>query len=184
MYKLAELQQAYKFIRFGQCVLDIGAAPGSWSQYCSKIVGDTGRIVSVDLAPFSLGSGYRNVTTIEGDFFSPAVQQKVSAYTFHGVLSDLAPRTSGNKWVDSYALSENVRAMLTQLPILLFENGFAVFKLFESAEVNEVRTEMRACFKRCYIRKPRASRSYSKEIYLLGFDYLQGKTIPTADQWG
>lgn len=164
-------------MRPGQRVLDIGAAPGSWSQYCSKMVGDTGKVVSVDWASFSLGHGYRNVTIIEGDFFSSAVQQELSAHTFHGVLSDLAPHTSGNKWVDSCALSESVSAIMKQLPQLLFENGFAIFKLFESAEIDEVRREVRASFERCYTRKPRASRAHSKEIYLIGFNYLHGEEI-------
>lgn len=182
VYKLMELQKAYAFMRLGQKVLDIGAAPGSWSQYCSEKVGDTGKVVSIDSTPFSLRGEYRNVTIIEGDFFSSAVQQELSTYTFHGVLSDLAPHTSGNKWVDSCSLTESVSEIITQLPQLLLENGFAIFKLFESAEVNELRQEMRTLFERCYIRKPSASRAQSKELYLVGFNYLHGKAIATSEQ--
>lgn len=172
VYKLMELQQSYTFIRVGQWVLDIGAAPGSWSQYCSKIVGDVGGVVSVDPTPFSLGRGYHNTTIIEGDFFSPTVQERLAERRFNGVLSDVAPRTSGNKWLDACKLAQSVQAILHQLPRLLFENGFAILKLFESEETTVIREEMRPMFEYCYTRKPRASRSNSKEIYLIGFNYL------------
>lgn len=183
VYKLMELQQTYAFIRFGQTLLDIGAAPGSWSQYCSQIVGDLGKVVSVDSAPLSLGRAYHNVTMIEGDFFSSAVKARMARYTFHGVLSDLSPRTSGNKFVDTFSIAHDVTAIIQQLPELLFENGFALFKLFESAEVHAIRQEMKALFERCYTKKPLASRARSKEIYLIGFNYLHGAVAPPNEQW-
>ena len=183
VYKLMELQQAYTFMRFGQTLLDIGAAPGSWSQYCSTIVGDLGTVVSVDITPLSLTAAYGNIVEIEGDFFSAAVQRRLTEWRFHGVLSDMAPHTSGNKFVDAFGLAQQVIGILERLPQLLFENGFALFKLFDSAEVRTVRTEMGRIFQRCYTKKPRASRAHSKELYLIGFNYRHGIEIPPAERW-
>ena len=179
-YKLIELQQAYNFMQFGQTLLDIGAAPGSWSQYCAKVVGDLGRVVAVDTAPLKITDSLDNVTTIQGDFFSAPVKQQLASYTFHGVLSDLAPCTTGNKFVDAYYIYERVLTIIEQLPVLLFKNGFALFKLFESQEVAEIRRKMNSMFKTCYTRKPSASRSSSKEIYIMGFKYRMGMRMPSA----
>ena len=167
-------------MHFGQTLLDIGAAPGSWSQYCAEVVGDLGKVVAIDAAPLKITDSLDNVTIINGDFFSAPVKQQIARYTFHGVLSDLAPRTTGNKFVDAYYIYERVLSIIEQLPVLLFRDGFALFKLFESPEVAEIRHKMNTMFQVCYTKKPRASRASSKEIYIMGFKHRMGMPAPSA----
>jgi len=165
-------------MRFGQTLLDVGAAPGSWSQYSSEIVGDVGRVVAVDVAPLKIPSAYNNVTILRGDIASAEMGVSLARYTFHGVISDIAPRTTGNSFVDSYYIYEKISLLLDMLPTLLFNNGFALFKLFESREVVAIRERMKREFHTCYLKKPRASRASSKETYIIGFDYRAGVEIP------
>jgi 23S rRNA (uridine2552-2'-O)-methyltransferase len=167
VYKLEEMQRRFKLIRRGDAILDIGAAPGSWSQYCLKILAGSGRVVGVDLKPAALppAAGYR---FIRGDVFSDRTRQElVSLGRFNLVLSDAAPATTGNRTVDTQSslnLGRRVRALAADL---LLPGGTLVMKLFQGEETADFVRELGADFTWVRSFKPRASRKQSMELFII-----------------
>jgi 23S rRNA (uridine2552-2'-O)-methyltransferase len=171
VYKLEEMQRRFQLIRRGDRVLDIGAAPGSWSQYCLQILAGRGLLVAVDLKPAALpaGEGYRY---LEGDIFSPDLRQELLRLgRFDLVLSDAAPATTGNRTVDtqaSLALGRRVRALAAEL---LRPGGRLALKLFQGQEAAAFVRELGADFARVRTFKPQASRKESMELYVIAVGY-------------
>ena len=168
VFKLAEIQQKDRVLKAGQFVLDLGAAPGSWSEYASQIVGDQGKIIALDLLPLDPIAG---VTFIQGDFTEQETQDRLLTLTddrrFDLVLSDMAPNLSGMDSVD-----QPRSIYLAELAFDLAENflnstGIFVVKLFQGAGSEELISSFRGRFKSVKLRKPDASRSRSSEIYAI-----------------
>jgi 23S rRNA (uridine2552-2'-O)-methyltransferase len=180
-YKLleinAELQQKQKnknvLFRPGMTVVDLGAAPGGWSQVALKLVGHTGRVVAVDLLPIEQIPG---VLMIQGDFLEASVLEQVtqglgSRGKADLVLSDMAPNMSGFKSADmarGELLAEAAYAFIEQV---LEPGGAAVIKLFQGTEFHDMVKQARVLFDRVKVVKPKASRARSAEHYLLGLGY-------------
>lgn len=173
VFKLQEMQERFRLLRPGDRVLDVGAAPGSWSRFCLE--GGRARVVAVDLEEVSLGPQYGEAFQfIQGSIFDEAVWERVGAEgPYNAILSDAAPSTSGASLVDTEASLEIARRVLEMARGCLKPGGNLVIKVFQSGAEIELLQRMRKLFARARAFKPGASRRESRETYLLGFSYLQ-----------
>jgi 23S rRNA (uridine2552-2'-O)-methyltransferase len=168
VFKLIEIDRREKLLSSGQTVVDLGAAPGSWSQYAAKRVGDGGRVIALDLLAMDAIAG---VEVIQADFNDRAVvedlERRCGPRSVDLVLSDMAPNISGNRAVDqprSIALAEEAMWFAEQV---LKPGGDLLVKLFQGSGTNEYVALARERFERARLVKPDASRAKSREIYLL-----------------
>ena len=166
VFKLAEIQQKDRIIKPGALVLDLGAAPGGWSEYAQQIVGDQGRVIALDLLPIEPIAG---VEFIQGDFTEPQTLDRLLALIddrrLDLVLSDMAPNLSGMDSVDqprSIYLAELAFDLARQF---LAVDGAFVIKLFQGEGFEDLISLLRLSFKSVRFRKPDASRARSSEIY-------------------
>lgn len=175
VYKLEEAQQKYHFLKSGNTVLDLGCQPGSWSIYAARVVGPKGLVVGVDLQEGKKVSIAKaaEIIWLCDDIMSDEIVGKVQEIkkTFRAVLSDIAPRTSGNKWVDQQQ-SINLAKRVLELAEKLLENGGNFYvKVFEGEDFKEFVDSVRKYFKTVKIVKPKSSRSESREVFVLGIGY-------------
>lgn len=172
IFKLEEIQNRSAIIKMGDTVLDVGAAPGSWTLYThNEILKGTGKIVAVDLNPLNLSPIPPTVTFFQGDAFSPEIRQNlVDLGPYDAIISDAAPMTIGNRSVDtarSEWLAENVLLLAKQH---LKPHGNLIIKIFQGGGQQDILKEMRTMFKKSKTTKPQACRSDSFEIFLIGID--------------
>ncbi len=171
VYKLDELNQKYSLFKTGQKVLDLGAAPGSWLQYCAKVVGPKGLVVGVDISPIE-HLKLPNLKIIQHDIFSPQLLKSLPQ-SFEVILSDAAPATSGISLTDSsrsLQLAEQAYKIAQQK---LVPGGNFCTKIFMSPEAEIFFQQIKKSFLRCHRFKPHASRLNSKEIYFIGLKKIQ-----------
>ena len=171
-YKLQELDAKDKLFKPGQTVVDLGAAPGSWSQYAAQRVGHAGKIIAVDILPMD---PIRNVQFIHGDFTDDAVFRRcvdaLEGARADLVISDLSPNLTGIRVTDqarSMYLAEQVLEFACQT---LVANGNLLIKVFEGADMEPYRRELVQRFQQVMARKPKASRGASREFYVLARGY-------------
>lgn len=166
-YKLQELARRERLLRPGLRVLDLGAAPGGWSQIAARGVGPRGCVVAIDLLEMAPLDG---VTVLRGDVRDAAVWPQL-AQALGGpadlVMSDMAPNLSGIKDVDQAAGAELVRIGLEAARRFLKPGGRMLIKVFAGGDLQDLTAEYRAAFERVGTRKPDASRDRSRELYLL-----------------
>lgn len=167
-YKLLELNKRDKFLKSGMTVIDLGAAPGGWSQIAANQVGKKGRVIALDLLPIDPIAG---VEFLQGDFQEEKVLEELLDLLGQDpvdlLLSDMAPNMSGVDAVDiprSYYLAELALDLAQQT---LKQGGDLVVKLFHGDGFEQYMQQARKQFKKVYTRKPDASRSRSREVYLL-----------------
>ncbi len=168
-FKLKELNEKWHLIKKGMCVVDLGAAPGSWSQVLSQELNGTGKIIALDLLPIL---PVANVEILECDF-STVNGEKILKIALNNaapdlILSDMAPNISGVKSVDqakSVALAELALDFAQQF---LKNDGVLVVKVFQGAELNAFLKNMQSVFQKVLQLKPKASRPRSPEVYLCG----------------
>lgn len=167
-YKLLELQEKDKLFWPGMTVLDLGAAPGGWSQVAVEKVGQNGKVIALDILPMDPIKG---VDIIQGDFDQPEVVEKLLAMLGNRpvdlVISDMAPNLSGIPAVDqarAMYLADKVFELVVKV---LAKDGTLLIKLFQGSETEEYIAELKKRFRQVVVRKPKASRSESREIYLL-----------------
>ncbi len=167
-YKLLEIDTRDQLFRQGDRVLDLGAAPGGWSQVAAELVGDQGQVIASDILPMSPIAG---VTFIQGDFTEQAVYDEiVSALNGHPVdlvISDMAPNMSGVASIDQPAGMALAELAFDMARNTLKPMGHLVIKLFHGAGTEALIQEARVAFKQVFMRKPQASRARSKEVYLV-----------------
>ena len=165
-YKLIEINEKFKIFKGGMCVLDIGAAPGSWSQYVSKIV-KNGKIISVDLKKMEK---IENTIQIKGDFTTQETQDEVRNYLDKGfdvVMSDMAVNTTGIKNVDSIQTGELCKEAMIFSKDVIANNGFFILKIFMGSTFNEIVALGKKIFKEVKVFKPKSSRKDSKESFII-----------------
>ena len=165
-YKLIEINEKFKIFKGGLCVLDIGAAPGSWSQYVSKIV-KNGKIISVDLKKMEK---IENTIQIKGDFTTQETQDEVRNYFDKGfdvVMSDMAVNTTGIKNIDSIQTGELCKEAMIFSKEVISNNGFFISKIFMGATFNEIVALGKKIFKEVKVFKPKSSRKDSKESFII-----------------
>lgn len=168
VYKLTEIINKDKFIKAGHKVLDLGAAPGSWSQVAIKIVGNSGQVIASDILEIN---PIKNVNFLCGDFTQDAVYKELLSLTsgqkIDVVLSDMAPNMSGQLSVDIPKSMYLCELALDMAVKILTPKGAFFVKVFQGAGFDEYVKACRAAFVKVTIRKPKASRARSKEVYLL-----------------
>ena len=165
-YKLIEIDEKFRIFKGGMSVVDIGAAPGSWSQYVSKIV-KNGKIISIDLKEMKT---IQNTIQIKGDFTEPIVQNKIKSYFNEGsdvVMSDMAVNTTGIKNIDSIQTGELVKEALFFSKDILSKKGFFISKIFMGVSFNEIVALGKKIFKEVKVFKPKSSRKDSKESFII-----------------
>ncbi len=168
-FKLLELQEKDKLMRQGMTVVDLGSAPGGWSQVAAQLVGDEGRVVSSDILPMDTMAG---VEFIQGDFTEEAVLNQILNVMGGAraalVISDMAPNMSGNGGVDQPASMYLVELALDMARQVLKPKGIFVAKVFQGEGFDEYVREVRFSFGKVMTRKPASSRPRSREVYILG----------------
>ena len=172
VYKLIEIQQKDHILKPGMTVVDLGAAPGSWSEYARNELGRSGRLIALDILAMEPMQG---VEIIQGDFREDAVlEQLLQVLAGEGadlVISDMAPNISGMGAVDiprSYYLAELALDLVRQI---VKPGGGLLVKLFQGEGFDDYVKELRNSFTRVVMRKPNASRARSREIYALATGY-------------
>jgi len=165
-YKLVEINEKFKIFKGGISVIDIGAAPGSWSQYVAKTV-KSGRLISIDLKEMDpIG----NTVQIQGDFTEHDTQSKIKEYTndkVDVVMSDMAVNTTGIKDIDSIQTGELCKEAMLFAKDLIRDNGYFVSKIFMGGTFNEIVAEGKKYFKEVKVFKPKSSRKDSKESFII-----------------
>lgn len=172
-YKLMELQQRFRLMRSGDLVVDLGAAPGGWLQVAAKSVGRNGKVIGVDLQPIE-PFHEANVIAVHGDIASAAVQQEIKELLgglAHCVLSDLAPRLSGIRDVDTARCLELNRTALVAATELLRPAGVLLIKSFVNAELQAFTLELKKHFRTVQRTRPEATRQASSEFYFYAKDF-------------
>ena len=165
-YKLIEIDEKFKIFKGGLTVIDIGAAPGSWSQYASKVA-KNGKLISIDLKKMEpIGSSLQ----IQGDFTEEGVQEEIKKNTTSKVdvvMSDMAVNTTGIKNIDSIQTGELCKEAMVFAKDLLNENGYFISKIFMGGTFNEIVAEGKKYFKEVKVFKPKSSRKDSKESFII-----------------
>ena len=168
VYKLKELDEKDKLLKPGINVVDLGAAPGGWSEYAAKKIGDKGLIIATDILSMDYLDG---VTFIQGDFREDRVLESILNQLENNsadlVLSDMAPNISGVDSIDQPASMYLVELALDFAMQTLAKNGRFLVKVFQGAGFDEYLKSVRTSFNRVKIRKPKASRARSREVYIL-----------------
>lgn len=172
VYKLEEIQNKYQIIKQGDTVLDIGAAPGSWTLYVHRrLIKGKGTIVAVDLNALSLDPLPPTVISYIGDAFSGEIKEKFLSHApFDAIISDAAPPTTGNRIVDTLRSEEIVEQVLDLASAYLKVHGKLVVKLYQGGAQAKLLKRMRSLFVNAKAYKPKASRSDSFELFLIGLD--------------
>ncbi|REG84915.1 23S rRNA Um-2552 2'-O-methyltransferase [Marinomonas pollencensis] len=171
-YKLIEINEKDKLFRPSMRVVDLGAAPGGWSQIAAKLVGDKGTIIASDILEMAPLPG---VTFVQGDFTEQSVYEAILAEMGDEkadlVISDMAPNMSGNSASDQPQAMYLVELALDMAAQVLRPGGNFLVKVFQGEGFDEYLKAMRAQFANVVTRKPDASRARSREVYLLGRQY-------------
>ena len=170
IYKLEEIQKKLKLIKPGQKILDLGCAPGSWSQYASKLVGPAGHIVGIDYKQIT--ATLPNATFVYGNFLRDHNKEKIAELgPYDGIISDMAPDTSGDRLTDCYKSADLVREALDFAFTDLKKGGFFIAKIFQGGDEKKVMELMEKAFLKTRWLKPAASRDNSIEIFMIGIDF-------------
>ncbi len=165
-YKLIEINEKFKVFKGGMCIIDIGAAPGSWSQYVSKVV-KNGKIISIDLKKMET---IKNTIQIVGDFTEINTQNTIKNNLSKGsdvVMSDMAVNTTGIKNIDSIQTGELCKEAMIFSKEVLAEKGFFISKIFMGSSFNEIVALGKKIFKEVKVFKPKSSRKDSKESFII-----------------
>ncbi len=176
-FKLAELDRQFRLIKRGMSVLDLGAAPGGWSQYAYSKVGESGQVLAIDIngmAPVS-GVEFMQVNLASNAAVAQVVdhlgERKVGI-----VLSDMAPNITGNSAIDAKNYADLYAALFKICDEVLARSGTLVFKFFQTTDTAALKYTCQLCFDRCRVCKPQSSRSNSQEAYLVARGFRSSLT--------
>ena len=170
-FKLKQINESYRILNKGHCVVDIGCAPGGWMQIAISAVGTKGKVIGVDIKKIDQ---LANAFVIQGSIEEEKIRDSIltiSNSRVDVVLSDLSPNVSGNWELDHARQIDLTRNALNLSRKILKKGGKAIFKVFQGDMLNELIIELKKEFKKVIITKPNASRQVSSEIYLICLDY-------------
>ena len=168
VYKIEEIDKKYRIIRAGNKVLDLGCSPGSWLQYASRKVGNSGQVLGVDLQTIKI-SLPSHVKVIRADIFEVTNEDlKIKGGKADVILSDMAPKTSGIRTTDVYRSFEINKKVLYLANDILCQEGSLLVKAFQGKLFDELFYEFKKMFADVKLCKPKSSRSESVEIFILG----------------
>ena len=169
-FKLIEIQKNYKLIKQRQVVCDLGAAPGGWSELAKKWVGPKGKVIACDLLEMNPLDG---VIFIQGDFTESEIKQEICAANeqqkLNVIISDMAPDTMGHQATDQLRSIGLVEQVLHFSKNNLTEDGACIAKVFQGVGFDQLVKDFRLTFKKVIIKKPKASKDASKEVYLVAY---------------
>ena len=166
VYKLIEIDEKFKIFKGSDCVIDIGAAPGSWSQYVSKVL-KKGKIISIDLKEMEK---IENIIQIKGDFTNSDIQNQIKNYVdkeIDVVMSDMAVNTTGIKNIDSIQTGELCKEAMIFSKDVISKKGIFISKIFMGSTFNEIVALGKKIFKDVRVFKPKSSRKDSKESFII-----------------
>ena len=166
VYKLIEIDEKFKIFKGGLSVIDIGAAPGSWSQYSSKVI-KNGKLISIDVKKME---PIRNSVQIQGDFTEDKIQDQIRKnlnVKVDVVLSDMAVNTTGIKSIDAIQTGELCKEAMLFAKEMIKENGYFISKIFMGGTFNEIIAEGKKFFREVKVFKPKSSRKDSKESFII-----------------
>jgi len=165
-YKLIEIDEKFKIFKGGMFVLDIGAAPGSWSQYASKVI-KPGKVVAIDLKEIE---AIKNTIQIKGDFTDPNIQKEIKNFLnkdLDVVMSDMAVNTTGIKNLDAIQTGELCKEAMIFSKEVISQDGFFISKIFMGSSFNEIVALGKKIFREVKVFKPQSSRKDSKESFII-----------------
>ncbi|PSU31876.1 23S rRNA (uridine(2552)-2'-O)-methyltransferase RlmE [Photobacterium lutimaris] len=172
IFKIEEIQNKDKLLKPGMTVVDLGAAPGGWSQYAAEVVGDEGQVIACDILPMDSLPG---VSFLQGDFREEtvldALLERIQPDMVDVVLSDMAPNMSGNLASDQPRAMYLVELALDMCRQVLAPDGSFAVKVFQGEGFDQYLAEVRSMFKAVKIRKPDSSRDRSREVYIVATGY-------------
>ncbi len=169
VYKLEEIQNKNKLFHPGDRILDVGASPGSWTQYCLKILKGRGLVAAADLKPLGAFKAKGELHFIQGDIFSEGLQKELEGLgPFNAVISDAAPSTSGNRLLDTRRSLDLVQEILNLALKWLKPGGNFAVKVFQGGDELVILEQMKKEFRQVKKLKPKAVRKESFEYYLIG----------------
>lgn len=175
IYKLKEIQEKDRLIQQGMTVVDLGAAPGGWSQCAAELVGSKGRVIASDILPID---PLPFVEFLQGDFTEDSILDQLLELIGNDkanvVISDMAPNLSGNDAIDQPGSVYLCELALDMAQRVLAPNGSMVVKLFQGAGSDQYIEEVKRSFRQVKIRKPKASRARSREVYVVATQYFSG----------
>jgi 23S rRNA (uridine2552-2'-O)-methyltransferase len=173
VFKIQEIDERYRIFKPSHKVLDLGAAPGSWSQYASKKVGTNGRVLGIDIQPIKIT--LPNAVFLTADMRKLDLAEVMTANgiepPFDVVLSDMAPKTTGIRVTDQTRSLELCELALETAKKYLRPRGTFVCKLFHSEEFENFRRILRMCFSKVEVLRPKSTRKESKEIFFIGLQF-------------
>jgi 23S rRNA (uridine2552-2'-O)-methyltransferase len=168
VFKLKEIQEKDQLIKPGMNIVDLGAAPGGWSQFARQLLGKKNKLIALDILPMDALEG---VDFIHGDFREESVMEELfvalEGLPVDLVMSDMAPNMSGNKGVDQPRAIYLGELALDTAKTVLTKNGSFLVKLFHGEGFEAIHSEIQRSFTKVAIRKPKASRPRSNEVYIL-----------------
>ncbi|RYF50825.1 MAG: RlmE family RNA methyltransferase [Cytophagaceae bacterium] len=174
VFKLQEIEKRFRIFFPGMIVLDLGAAPGSWSQYAAEKIGKNGKVLGIDIQAIKLT--IRNACFITADIRALDLAQTMAENSFrppfHLVMSDMAPKTTGNKLQDQMRSLELCEIALEASDRFLCKNGHFICKMFHSEEFESFRQKCRDRFKKVELIRPKSTRKESKEIFFVCTGHL------------
>jgi 23S rRNA (uridine2552-2'-O)-methyltransferase len=172
---LEEIQEKFRIIRKGERLLDVGAAPGSWTLYALKVLQGSGFVLAVDLNPLSVRNLPKNAAFLQGDITDSHVKQRLLEQgPYDLVMSDAAPNTTGNRTVDSGRSFSLVWEILDISAMTLRAGGSVVVKIFQGGDEGQVLERLHAEYENARALKPKASRKVSFETYCIGIGKRSG----------
>ena len=171
VYKLKEIDEKFGFIKKNYTVLDLGAAPGSWTVFLLRSMNGSGKVVSCDLNPLAKDVKSDNLKFIQGDLSLPEIREKIKACgPYDLVVCDAAPLTTGNRMVDTARSEGLVEMAIWYAQTMLKKGGNFAVKIFQNGDQQSLLKKMREIFTTARGFKPEACRSESFETYLLGLN--------------
>lgn len=169
VFKLLEIQEKDRVLRPGMMVVDLGAAPGGWSQVAAKLVGAKGKVFALDILPMEPILG---VEFLQGDFLEPSVYSQLmdalGGKPVDVVLSDIAPNMTGTSAIDQPRAMAMAESALYFAEQVLTNNGVLLVKVFQGEGFDPYLASLRKAFRKVKVRKPKASRARSREVYVIG----------------
>jgi 23S rRNA (uridine2552-2'-O)-methyltransferase len=169
VYKLKEMDEKFGLLKKGFRVLDLGAAPGSWTVFVLRALDGSGHVTSIDLSPLAKDVKGDNLSFFQGDLYAPAIRKSaLELGPYNLVICDAAPATTGNRTVDTTRSEGLVELAVFYAEQMLLPGGNFVVKVFQGGGEQELLKKMRAVFKTARGFKPEACRNESFETYLIG----------------
>ncbi|MBU6376494.1 MAG: RlmE family RNA methyltransferase [Bdellovibrionales bacterium] len=182
-FKLEEIDQRFKILKPGQKILDLGAAPGSWSQYAAKKIGNLGKVLGIDLQRITVK--LPNAVFIQADLRDMRLEEVIIKHgftpPFDVVMSDMAPKTTGIRVTDQARSLELCELALETANRFLKPRGSFIAKLFHSDDFESFRSKLRQTFEKVEVLRPKSTRKESKEIFLIGISFVEPKKSLTGD---